>query len=49
MKFDWWVVIDMDYRILKVFRNLNNLVKLFTAWNWIKFGLQIPRVLKEKE
>ena len=42
LKFDWWVVIDMDYRIAKEFLIFfYDLVKLFTVQNWLELGLQL--------
>ena len=47
MKFDWWVVIDVDYIIAKGFFNFYNLVNLHTFQKWLKFILQIPTAGRE--
>ena len=44
LKFDWWVVIDMEYRIVKVFLNFYYLFNVFTAQNWLKLDPQLPKI-----
>ena len=43
LKFNWWMVIDVDYRIAKKIDFLNNLVNLFTVQNRLELGPQLPR------
>ena len=43
LKFDWWVVIDVDYIIVKYFFNL---VNFYTAQKRLKLGRQLPSVNK---
>ena len=45
LKFDWWVVIDVDYIIAKGFFIFYNLVKLFTVQNQLELGPQIPKAM----
>ena len=45
LKFEWWVVIDVEYRISKiVLIFFNNLVKLFTVQNRLELCPQLPTV-----
>ena len=42
LKFDWWVVIDVDCRIAKEFLFFYNFVNLSTAQNRLELGPQLP-------
>ena len=42
LKFDWWVVIDVDYITAKEISILENLVNLFTAQKRLELGGQLP-------
>ena len=42
LKFDWWVVIDVDYIIAKEFLIFFNLVNLYTAQKRLELGGQLP-------
>ena len=42
LKLSWWVMIEVDYRVVKVFLNFCNLVRLFTVQNRLELGPQIP-------
>ena len=44
LKFDWRVVIDVDYIFAKEIFVFNNLVNLFTAQKRLKLGPQLPDV-----
>ena len=44
LQFDWWVVIDVNYRIATEFLIFDSLVNLFTAQNRLKLGPQLPTV-----